>query len=173
MLPGLAAANRRLGTIEPVARRAMQALSRAAAAELAMALDDAFEVASSDHAARAQCRRLLNNPQTLAAAKAVWPDLPLPTPDASAPDRNTARPVVDHAPHWLRSIREQCPLLPEDETYLRRCLGTAVPGESLALAQRYVATWHQAASKESREAARDNAGRRAANSELRGGKRHA
>lgn len=170
MLAGMSAAGRNLGTIEPLARLAMLTLSRAAATELAVALCDAFEVASNDHAARAQCRRLLNDPQALSAAKAVWPDLPPTSPDAPAPARQpTSRPVVDHAPRWLRLIRERCPLLPEDEAHLRRHLGRLSPGEALALAERYAAAWHQAAVDEPRSTATNNAGRRAANTVLRQG----
>jgi hypothetical protein len=123
ILVGLAAAGRRLGTVEQVARWTMQALSREAAAELAVALDDAFEMATDDRGARAQCRRLLNDPRALAAAKAVWPDLPPPPPDAPTPAAHKARPVADHFPRWLRLIRKRCPLLPEDENHIRRHLG--------------------------------------------------
>lgn len=171
ILAGLAAAGRDLDTVEPVARWTMQSLSREAAAELAVALDDAFTVANDDKAARWQCRRLLKNPQALEAAKAVWPDLP--TPDSPVFARPTGRPAVDQPPRWLRLIRERCPLLPEDETHIRRHLGRLMPGDALALAERYAAVWEQAAQAEQRPAARDNAGRRAANAELRGGKRHA
>lgn len=76
MLAGLVAAGRDLGTVEPLARIAMTTMDRAVAAELAVAFCDAFEVATDDHAARAQCRWLLKDPQALAAAKAMWPDLP-------------------------------------------------------------------------------------------------
>lgn len=173
ILAGLVAAGRDLGTIESAVRWTMQSLSREAAAELAVALDDAFEVAADDRAARSQCRRLLNNPEALAAARAVWPDLPTPLPDAPAPAQPTARPAVDHAPRWLRLIRERCPLLPEDEAHMRRHLGRLAPGDALARAERYAVAWEQAAQAEPRHAARDNAGRRAANTELRVGERHA
>lgn len=173
VLAGLVAVGRDLGTVESAARWTMQGLSREAAAELAVALDDAFEVASDDRAARAQCRRLLNNPDALAAAKAVWPNMPPPPPDAPAPVQPTGRPALDHAPRWLRLIRERCPLLPEDEAHIRRYLGNQAPRDALALAERYAVAWEQAAQAEPRPAAMDNAGRRAANAELRGGKRHA
>lgn len=167
LLAGLAAAGRRLDTIEPLARMTMLALSQPAAAELAVAFCDAFEVANSERAARAQCRRLLSDPQALAAAKAVWPMLPPQGPDASQPQQPTSRPVVQHVPRWLRLIRERCLLLPEDEGHLRRHLGRLAPGEALALAERYAATWERAAQAEPRPAAGDNAGRRAANRMLR------
>lgn len=173
ILAGLAAAGRDLGNAEPLARLTMLALSRAAAAELAVALDDAFTVTADDCAARAQCQRLLNNPKALAAAKAVWPDTPAPQSDAPVPAAYPARTLVDHAPRWLRLIRERCPLLPEDEAHIRRHLGRLAPNDALALAERYALAWEQAAQAEPRPAAMDNAGRRAANAELRGGKRHA
>lgn len=171
ILAGLSAAGRHLGNVEPLARLAMLALSRAAATELVVAMDDAFTVAADDDAARAQCRCLLNDPHALAAAKAVWPDLPSAPADAPATTRQTevARPVVDHAPRWLRLIRERCPLLPEDESLLRRHLGRQSTGEVLALAERYAAAWHQAADDEPRPTATANAGRRAANTLLRQG----
>lgn len=171
IIDGLKDMGRRLGTIEVLVRLAMLKMSRDAAAELAVAIDDAFTVAPSGDMARAQCRRLLNDPQALEAAKAVWPSLP----PALAPMTQTARsaPVVDHAPQWLRLIRDYCPLAPEDERLLNGSLAMRAPHEALETAKRYVATWQHAANAEPREAARDNAGRRAANNELRGGNRHA
>ena len=171
MLANLRAAGRSLGLVEALARDAMAQLTRQAAAELAVVLDDAFAMAPDDATARAHCRRLLTDPQALAAAKAVWPSLPPPL--AAIPQAITAAPVVDHAPRWLRLIRENCTLVPEDERLLNRCLGMRPPRDAMQAAQRYVTTWQQAADAEPREAARDNAGRRAANNELRGGSRHA
>lgn len=171
IIDGLKDMGHRLGTIEVLVRLAMLKMSRDAAAELAVAIDDAFTVALSSDMARAQCRRLLNDPQALEAAKAVWPSLP----PALAPMTQTAlsAPVVDHAPQWLRLIRDYCPLAPEDERLLNGSLAMRAPHEALETAKRYVATWQHAANAEPREAARDNAGRRAANNELRGGNRHA
>ena len=170
IIGGLKAAGRSLGLLEALAREAMAQLTREAAAELAVVMDDAFAVAPDDATARAHCRRLLTDPQALAAAKAVWPSLPPPL--AAITQAATAAHVVDHAPQWLRLIRQHCALVPEDERLLTRCLGMQPPRDALQAAQRYVATWQQAASAEPREAARDNAGRRAANHELRGGRRH-
>lgn len=169
ILAGLAAAGRDLGNAEPLARLTMLTLSRAAAAELAVALDDAFTVTADDCAARAQCHRLLNDSTALEAAKAVWPGLPPSPPEAPAPKQATTRPVVDHAPRWLRLIRERCPLLPEDESHVRRHLGRLAPNDALALAERYAAVWEKAAQAEPRQAAKDNTGRRAANRMLRQG----
>lgn len=171
IIGGLKVAGRLLGLVEALAREAMAQLTREAAAVLAVVLDDAFAVAPDDATARAHCRCLLNDPQALAAAKAVWPSLP-PTLVA-IPQATTIAPVVDHAPHWLRLIRESCPLVPEDEKLLNRCLSMRPSREALEAAKQYVITWKHAASIEPRQAAQDNAGRRAANNELRGGNRHA
>lgn len=171
IIGGLKAVGRSLGLVEALAREAMAQLTREAAAELAVVLDDVFEVAPDDATAHAHCRRLLNDQEALAAAKAVWPSLPPPL--AAIPQATTTARVVDHAPQWLRLIRQHCALVPEDERLLNRYLGMRPPRDALQAAQRYVTTWQQAADAEPREAARDNAGRRAANNELRGGNRHA
>lgn len=172
MLASLHTVGRDLGEVEALARAALLKLTRAAAAELVAVLDDLFETAPTPDVARSQCQRVLNDPQALEAAKAVWPDL-ASLPDATAPAPTTIAPVVDHAPQWLRVIREGCPLVPEDERLLTRFLGSKEPRDALKVAQRYVTTWQQAANAEPREAARDNVGRRAANNELRGDSRHA
>ncbi|WP_062375760.1 hypothetical protein [Halomonas sp. KX33721] len=82
ILSSLKVVGRELREIEPLARAVMLSMSRQAAAELAVTLDDAFTVASSHSEARAQCRRLLNDPSALADAKAAWPDFP-PAPAIS------------------------------------------------------------------------------------------
>lgn len=171
IIGSLKAIGRDLGLVEALAREAMAQLTQEAAAKLAVVLDDAFSVAPNAATARAHCRRLLTNPQALAAAKAVWPGLP-PTLVA-IPQATISAPVVDHAPRWLRLIRENCPLVPEDEKLLTRCLAMTPSREALEAAKQYVITWKHAASIEPRQAAQDNAGRRAANNELRGGNRHA
>ncbi|MDP4556256.1 hypothetical protein Q9247_01010 [Halomonas meridiana] len=76
ILSSLKVVGRELREIESLARAVMLSMSRQAAAELAVTLDDAFTVAPNDSKARAQCRCLLNDPSVLAAAKAVWPNLP-------------------------------------------------------------------------------------------------
>ncbi|QNU63296.1 hypothetical protein [Vreelandella titanicae] len=167
---GLKAAGRSLGLVEALAREAMAQLTREAAAELAVVLDDVFEVAADDATARAHCRCLLNDPQALEAVKAVWPDLP-PTL-AAIPQAIKATSVADRTPQWLRLIREHCPLVPEDEKMLTRCLAMRPSREAVEAAKQYVITWKHAASIEPRQAAQNNAGRRAANKELRGSKRH-
>ena len=173
LIGGLKAAGRSLGLVEALAREAMAQLTRKAAAELAVVLDDVFEVAPDDATARAHCRRLLTDPQALAAAKAVWPDLPPALVAIPQQQAKPKAPASDDTPPWLRLIRQHCALVPEDERLLTRCLGMQPPRDAMQTAQRYVTTWQQAADAEPRETARDNAGRRAANNELRGGNRHA
>lgn len=170
IIGSLKAVGRDLGLVEALAREAMAQLTRKAAAELAVVLDDAFAVAPDNATARAHCRRLLTDSQALAAAKAVWPSFPPAL--VAIPQATTTAPVVDHAPRWLRLVRENCPLVPEDEKLLTRCLAMKPSREALEAAKHYVITWKHAASIEPRQAARDNAGRRAANNELRGGSRH-
>ena len=173
IIGGLKAAGRSLGLVEALARESMTQLTREAAAELAVVLDDVFEVAPDDTTARAHCRRLLNDPQSLAAAKAVWPELPPALVAIPQQQTKLNAQASDDTPPWQRLIRQHCALVPEDERLLTRCLGMRPPRDALQAAQRYVATWQQAADAEPREAARDNAGRRAANNELRGDSRHA
>ncbi|WP_417837688.1 hypothetical protein [Thalassospira tepidiphila] len=172
IIGGLKASGRSLGLAEALAREAMAHITREDAAELAVVLDDVFEVAADDATARAHCRRLLNDPQALEAVKAVWPDLPPALVSIPQQEKTTA-PASDDTPPWLRLIRQHCALVPEDERLLTRCLGMQPPRDAMQTAQRYVITWQQAADAEPREAARDNAGRRAANNELRGCNRHA
>jgi hypothetical protein len=173
IIGGLTAVGRSLGLVEALAREVMAQLTREAAAELAVVLDDVFEVAPDDATARAHCRRLLNDQEALAAAKAVWPDLPPALVAIPQQQAKPNAPASDDTSPWLRLIRQRCALVPEDERLLTRCLGMRPPRDALLAAQRYVTTWQQAADAEPREAARDNAGRRAANNELRGGSRHA
>ncbi|MGP9590707.1 MULTISPECIES: hypothetical protein [unclassified Halomonas] len=167
IISGLKAVGRSLGLVEALAREAMAQLTREAAAELAVVLDDVFEVAPDDTTAHAHCRRLLNDQEALAAAKAVWPSLP-PTLAAIPQQAQTNATASDDTPSWLRLIRQHCALVPEDERLLTRCLGMRASQDALQAARRYVTTWQQAASAEPREAARDNAGRRAANQILKG-----
>ena len=168
MLVNLRTVGRDLGEVEALARAALLKLSRAAAAELVAVLDDLFETAPGADVARSQCQRVLNDPQALAAAKAVWPDLatlPIEQPDNPAP-------VIEHPTTWPDYIREHCPLTREDELYLLRCLSHLLAGDAMQAARRYVAAWHQAADAEPTPHRQDNAGRRAANQSLRGN-RHA
>ncbi|MGY4876664.1 hypothetical protein ACLUEY_02110 [Vreelandella aquamarina] len=75
MLANLRAVGRDLREVEGYARFTLRKLSRAAAAEVVAVMDDLFSTAPTPDIARTQCRRVLNDPQALAAAKAVWPDL--------------------------------------------------------------------------------------------------
>lgn len=76
ILDNLNAVGCELREIEPLARAVMLHMDRQAAAELAVTLDDAFTVAPDNSKARSQCRRLLNDPKVLEAAKAAWPGFP-------------------------------------------------------------------------------------------------
>lgn len=76
ILDNLNAVGCELREIEPLARAVMLHMDTQTAAELAVTLDDAFTVAPDNSKARSQCRRLLNDPQALEAAKAVWPGFP-------------------------------------------------------------------------------------------------
>ncbi|NYS60822.1 hypothetical protein [Vreelandella salicampi] len=77
MLAALRHVGHDLKEVEPLARTVMRNLTRAAAAEMAAVLDDLFHTAPTRDVARTQCRRVLSDPQALAAAKAVWPNLAL------------------------------------------------------------------------------------------------
>ncbi|EHK61493.1 hypothetical protein MOY_05571 [Halomonas sp. GFAJ-1] len=79
LLTNLLMVGRDLGGVKELARTTMLQQSQKAVAELAAALDDAFEVSPDIATAIAQCRQLLTNPAALEAAKALWPKLP-PTP---------------------------------------------------------------------------------------------
>ncbi|XKF14316.1 hypothetical protein LL947_07205 [Halomonas sp. BLK-85] len=75
MLANLRAVGRDLREVEGYARFTLRKLTRAAAAEVVAVMDDLFSTAPTPDMARTQCRRVLSDPQALAAAKAVWPDL--------------------------------------------------------------------------------------------------
>ncbi|OWV29295.1 hypothetical protein [Halomonas campaniensis] len=163
----LYAVDRPLEHIETEVRRVMATLTRQAAAELAVVLDDAFEVAPDTYTALKQCRCLLSDSRALSAAKAVWPSLP----HAPALEAPIGAPVVEHAPRWLRLVREHCPVMPEDERLLSQVIGRMSAREVMDYARRYITTWQLAADQEPVSHKRDNAGRRAANRELTGGRR--
>lgn len=75
MLASLRAVGRDLREIEGYARFTLCKLTRAAAAEVVAIMDDLFSTAPNPDIARTQCRRVLSDPNALAAAKAVWPCL--------------------------------------------------------------------------------------------------
>lgn len=166
IIGNLYAVGRPLVHIEPEVRGVMATLTRQSAAELAVVLDDAFEVAPDTYTALKQCRRLLSDSKALSAAKAVWPNLP----HAPASEVPVSAPVVEHAPRWLRLVREHCAVLPEDERLLSKVVSNRPPQKALQIAQRYITTWQKAAEQEPVSHKRDNAGRRAANRELTGGR---
>lgn len=166
IIGNLYAVGRPLALIETEVRGVMATLTRQAAAELAVVLDDAFELAPDTYTALKQCRRLLSDSKALSAAKAVWPNLP----HAPASEVPVSAPVVEHAPRWLRLVREHCAVLPEDERLLSKVVSNRPPQKALQIAQRYITTWQKAAEQEPVSHKRDNAGRRAANRELTGGR---
>lgn len=80
LLAALAEAGRDLGpALTYRLRETLAPLSRQVRAELVAVIDDAFEVATSVEAARLQAHRLLDDPASLEAAKAVWPGYPAPS----------------------------------------------------------------------------------------------
>lgn len=91
LLANLRIVGRDLGMVKELARTTMLQLSQKSAAELAVALDDVFEVSPDTATAVAQCRKLLTNPAALEAAKALWPRLP----PAPAPAPNAMQPPVE------------------------------------------------------------------------------
>lgn len=162
MLANLRAVGRDLGEVEALAHAALLKLTRAAAAEVVAVMDDLFSTAPTPDMARTQCRRVLNDPRALDAARACWPDLatlPVEQPDNPAP-------VIEHPTTWHHHIKQHCPVSREDELYLLRCLGNLSAGDAMQAARRYVAAWHQAADTEPTPHRKDNAGRRAANRSL-------
>ncbi|NVF13761.1 hypothetical protein [Vreelandella maris] len=166
IIGNLYAVGRPLEPIETEVREVMAILTWQSAAELAVVLDDAFEVAPDTYTALKQCRRLLKDPKALSAAKAVWPNLP----HAPALEAPVSAPVVEHAPRWLRLVREHCAVLPEDERLISNVANSRTPQQALQIAQQYITTWQHAAEQEPVSHKRDNAGRRAANRELAGGR---
>lgn len=76
LLTNLYIVGRDLGGVKELSRTTMLQLSQKEAAELAAALDDAFEVSPDNTTAVAQCRKLLTSTAALEAAKALWPRLP-------------------------------------------------------------------------------------------------
>lgn len=82
------------------------------------------------------------------------------------PEQPISRPAVDHAPRWLRLIREQCPLVDGDIEFISKVLARLAPREQEQAARRYVAVWQAAAKDEPQPHRKANAGRQAANQTL-------
>ncbi|WP_336274157.1 hypothetical protein [Vreelandella indica] len=99
LLANLCIVGRGLGGVQELARTTMLQLSQKAAAELAVALDDAFEVSPDTATAVAQCRKLLTNPAALEAAKALWPRLP-PTPAPACNNLFAQAPPQQEPSSW-------------------------------------------------------------------------
>ena len=152
------------GDLERLARERLLALAKPVRAEVIAALDDAFTVAPDLPSARKQCRHLLTDMGTLEAAKACWPALPEPVDEVpTLPRRQTVMPIIEP---WLTLIEQHCPLVSEDKRFIRVRLATLAPCHAMRLARQYVEAWKQAEQQEPLSHAKDNAGRRAANSIL-------
>lgn len=167
LLAALADVGRDLGSeLERQLRKTLAPLSRKIRAELVAVIDDAFEVAPDVEAARKQSRRLLSNAKALEAAKAVWPEYP--EPSAPSITQPPAAGRVEPVAPWLAHIARHCELLPDDRRYLLHHLAARSDAEAMRLARRYVEAWAAGADAEPIPQRRDNAGRRAANTLLRG-----
>lgn len=99
LLANLRMVGRNLGGLKELARTTMLQQSQKAAAELAAAMDDAFEVSPDTATAIAQCRQLLTDPAALEAAKVLWPNLP-PTATPASNDLLTQAPPQQEPCPW-------------------------------------------------------------------------
>ena len=160
LLAALAEIGRDLGPeLTQDLRERLAPLSRQVRAELVAVIDDAFEVAPDLMTARRQAHRLLRNAKALEAAQAVWPAYPEPP----APVAN-----VEPLAPWLAHIDRHCELVADDRRYLLHHLSGRPQAEAMRLAHRYVEAWTAGAGAEPQAHRRANAGRRAANTMLRG-----
>ena len=125
-------------------RDVMAPMDRPTRANLAAAIDDAFEAAQGIKEARQQVADLL---------------------DAHTPRQAKPECLADR-PDWITWIGERCPLLPEDRIFILRRLHTLPPRATERAARRYVETWQAAAEAEPQTQAKDNRGRAAANRTL-------
>jgi|LGVF01.2.fsa_nt_gb hypothetical protein len=103
MLDNLRIVGRDLSGVKELARTTMLQLRQKEAAELAAAMDDAFEVSPNTVTAVAQCRKLLTNPAALEAAKAMWPRLP-PAPAPALNDLLAQAPPQQEPSPWDRHV---------------------------------------------------------------------
>lgn len=158
LLAALADAGRHLGhDLEGQVRARLMMMDRQSRAELAAAIDDAFEVAPDLTSARQQARRMLTNANTRQAAMAVWPAFPEPKEPVSN---------VEHMAPWLALIAQHCALVPDDHRYLIHHLSGLPDAQAMRKARRYAQAWLRAADGEPRNHRKENAGRRAANASL-------
>lgn len=128
--------------LEDLMRRAMGPLDRGTRATLAAEIDDAFETVQGVEQARAQ------------AAQAIRGRVGDPPP-ASLAD-------------WLVWIEARCPTNADDRKYLTGRLKWLAPMQMATACRWYVQVWAKAADGEPQPHRKDNAGRRAANTFLRG-----
>lgn len=126
--------------LEARIRRSMANLSRQARAELATAIDDAFEASASIEQARLSISRHLLGGGDLGPASAEW---------------------------WVSWVASRCPVNADDRRYLGDLLRLLPARRRATAACWYSRAWLQAADAEPLPHHRDNAGRRAANATLR------
>ncbi|MHA3026740.1 hypothetical protein [Chromohalobacter israelensis] len=126
--------------LEARLRRAMARMSRRARAELAAAVDDAFEAGANIEQARLSISRHL-------------------------PGGGNLEPAT--AEQWVERIAKHCPVNHDDRRYLGDLLRLLPDRRRVTAACWYMRAWLQAADAEPLPHHRDNAGRRAANATLR------
>src|SRR5690554_248487 len=125
-------------------RDVLAPMDRPTRANLAAAIDDAFEAAQGAEEARQQVAELLDTY----------------TPRQAKPESLAGRP------DWIAWIGERCPPVNEDRIFILRRLHTLPPRAAERAAHRYVETWQAAAEAEPQTQAKDNRGRAAANRTL-------
>ena len=126
--------------LEARLRRSMANLSRQARAELAAAIDDAFEAGASIEQARLSISRHLPGGGDPGPASADW---------------------------WVSWIASRCPINADDRRYLGDLLRLLPARRRATAACWYTRSWLQAADAEPLPHRRNNVGRRAANATLR------
>jgi hypothetical protein len=141
LLVALRQAGHNLGhDLEARLRRAMDKMSRQARAELAAAIDDAFEAGTSIEQARLSISRHLPGGGDLDPASAE---------------------------RWVEWIATRCPINADDRRYLGDLLRLLPARRRATAACWYSRAWLQAADAEPLPHRRNNVGRRAANATLR------
>ncbi|MCE8053174.1 hypothetical protein HOP61_17930 [Halomonas daqingensis] len=141
LLAALVEAGHDLGIdLEARIRRSMVNLSRQERAELAAAIDDAFEASVSIEQARLSISRHLPGGGDLGPASAEW---------------------------WVSWVASRCPINADDRRYLGDLLRLLPDRRRATAACWYSRAWLQAADAEPLPHRRENAGRQAANTTLR------
>ncbi|PJX15631.1 hypothetical protein CWI66_00635 [Halomonas sp. 141] len=141
LLAALSEAGHNLGhDLEARLRRAMDKMSRQARAELAAAIDDAFEAGASIEQARLSISRHLSGGGDLGPASAE---------------------------RWVEWIATRCPINRDDRRFIGDLLRLLPARRRATAACWYSRAWLQAADAEPLPHRRNNVGRRAANATLR------